>query len=223
MLSDQKRGWQQRSDAVVSSTSSKDSTSGPKSSSRRVRGSGRAARNTRCSGALNGPLVMPADHCQFQRDWRRMCTTDDVRCAYLRLVGPERLQKLFHVEMEPDVLGQMLVLICNGFPSSFNGDKPSNEGQPEIQQAGSTEGSRRCEEDKGMQRPDNTCTDATVECMAWLSALSRTGRFGINIKFLEKQEKRAVADLFDCLRASLTRPSEEDASRFRSLQQAYSL
>lgn len=224
MLSFQKRGWQERSGAVVSRTPSKNSSADLQSSLRRARVAGGASRNTRCSGTLNGALVVPADHCQFQRDWRRKCPTDDARCAYLRLVGPERVQKLFQVEMEPDLLGQMLMLICNGFPSSFIDDKRLNEGQPEIQPAGSTEASSGCrEEHKVKPRADDKPTDAAAECMAWLSALSHTGRFGINIKFLEKKENCAVADLFDKLRKCLARRTEEDIATLRSLQQAYSL
>ncbi|CAM9131569.1 unnamed protein product, partial [Hapterophycus canaliculatus] len=91
MLSDQKRGWQGRSGGFVST------------------------KNRQDRWAKTDPLRPPKDNSQFQRDWRRRCRTDDERREYLRLIGPEKLSVLFRVEMEPDILAQLLSLVCREF------------------------------------------------------------------------------------------------------------
>ncbi|CAN0035865.1 unnamed protein product [Laminaria digitata] len=160
MLSDQKRG-----------------------SSGRRKGSSTKTRN-RAAGAIGGsakkaPLRAPQDHSQFRQDWRRRCHTDSERRAYLRLIGPEKLQVIFRVEMEPDVLGQVLSLVS------------SREETARI-------------------------------CVDWLWALTRTGRFEINIQFLDGAEKRALALVFDLI-AEVFGDSRygHDPERLDSLRKVY--
>ncbi|CAN0479265.1 unnamed protein product, partial [Ectocarpus sp. 12 AP-2014] len=95
MLSDPKRGWQGRVSGVAPTTKVSGSTGRQKAPRRTQR-----------------PLRAPKDYAQFQRDWRRRCRTNGERRDYLRLVGPKNVSALFRVEMEPDVLGQVLSVVC---------------------------------------------------------------------------------------------------------------
>lgn len=221
MLADQKRGWQGRSGGVVAASARKYSSSRTKSSSRRSRGSGGTEGS---DDTLDSILVMPTDCRQFQRVWRRRCATDDARRDYLRFVGAKRFEALFRVEMEPDLLGQVLMTICSGFPSFVSVGKPSKGSSMDSQSQESAEGSGRCDEgNEGTPPATQLSAHPAIECMQWLSSFSRTGRFRININFLEKREKRAIADLFECLRALLVGHGEANDSALRSLQETYSL
>ncbi|CAN0522642.1 unnamed protein product, partial [Ectocarpus sp. 12 AP-2014] len=120
-------------------------------------------------GAKVGPLRAPKDHAQFQRDWRRRCRTNGERRDYLRLVGTKDVSALFRVEMEPDVLGQVLSVVCHDSAAiTANRNASADE-------AGAT------------------------FCVEWLRALSRTGRFAVNILFLAYDEKQALARAFDLI------------------------
>lgn len=225
MLSDQKRGWQGRSGGVVLSTS-KAGTGGPtKSSSRRARSATRTSKEPTSGGNRSSVLAaIPGDHSQFHRDWRYQCTTDDNRWAYLSLIRPERLQTLFRVEMEPDVLGQVLSLICRRFASRLNRQLPAIEGQPGTPPMHSAERIGYAGEgDDNGELGKAASVEAALDCMAWLGALNRTGRFGTNISFLESHEKHAVAGLFENLRVTLYGRSDEEIFQLDSLRKAYKL
>lgn len=213
MLSDQKRGWQGRSGGVMPPAAK------PGSSGRR-KGSSTKTRN-RAAGAIGGsakkaPLRAPQDHSQFRQDWRRRCHTDSERRAYLRLIGPEKLQVIFRVEMEPDVLGQVLSLVCGGF-------------SPETQRGGLDSVTPSAPADLGSidAGGDNTRRKASREetariCVDWLWALTRTGRFEINIQFLDGAEKRALARVFDLIAEVFGDSScGYDPERLDSLRKVY--
>ncbi|CAM9628479.1 unnamed protein product, partial [Ectocarpus sp. 6 AP-2014] len=125
-----------------------------------------------------GPLRAPKDHAQFQRDWRRRCRTNGERRDYLRLIGPKNVSALFRVEMEPDVLGQVLSVVCEEGDAGGSAAETAN-GSASADKAG-----------------------ARV-CVEWLWALSRTGRFAVNILFLADNEKQDLARAFDLISAVL--------------------
>lgn len=220
MLSDQKRGWQGRLGGVVPATK-KSSNSGrikaatgtPKSDGTDVGGGAKSG----------GPLRAPRSYSQFQRDWRRRCRTDDERRKYLRMISPDKLPVLFRVEMEPDILGQVLSLICGEFLEQPGGHQvdgaeasahqPGDDGN-----AGSTVRSSRA--GNGVSPFGK---DGARLCMEWLCALSRTGRFGVNILFLEEKEKLALAKLFDLITAASQENDGKDAGKILSLRKAYAI
>lgn len=207
MLSDQKRGWQGRSGGVVSATKKEGSFG-----RRRTRRS-----DSSSSGTTNGeraktdPLRPPKDHSQFQREWRRRCRTDGERREYLRLVGPEKLSVLFRVEMEPDVLIQVLSLICCDFSASPAQDPPEARGDLFECCTDTSDGQGSPSE------------PGAASCLEWLCALTKTGRFAVNILFLEDEQKQALRGVFQVMTASLAYKSDEDARRIESLRQAYTV
>ena len=219
MLSDQKRGWLGRSGGVAPATK-KPGSSGRKKTARGARKSDGAEIGGGAKAV--GPLRAPRDYSQFQRDWRRRCRTDEERREYLRTISPDKLPILFRVEMEPDILGKVLSLICGDFmrePEGYELDSakaPTHE--PVERSTGSVAGSP----------PDGSglspvSKDEARLCVEWLSALSRTGRFAVNILFLEEKEKLALGRLFDLIAAACQGNSDEDTRKFHSLRKAYAV
>eukprot|EP00903_Cladosiphon_okamuranus_P012205 g11447.t2 len=221
MLSYQKRGWHGRSGGVVPATKKPGST-----------GRRKAAKSTRKpvgteigGGAKAGsPVRAPRDYSQFQRDWRRLCRTDDERRKYLRMISPDKLPILFRVEMEPDILGQVLSLICGDFMGQPAGHELDNAKAPTHGpgggNAGSTTGSSRARTGSGVSPLGEA--EARL-CVEWLSALSRTGRFAVNILFLEEKEKLTLGCLFDMIMAGCRENSDKDTGQIHSLRKAYAV
>lgn len=219
MLSDQKRGWQGRSGGVVPATK-KPGSSGRKKTARGTRKSG----GTEIGGGLKtgGPARAPRDYSQFQRDWRRRCRTDEERREYLRKMSPDKLPALFRVEMEPDILGQVLSLICGDFMGQPVGHGIDSANAPTHQpgegNAGSTIGSSRASNEASPLGKDQA-----IFCVEWLSALSRTGRFAVNILFLEQKEKLALGGLFDLITEACKEIGDGDTGKIHSLRKAYAV
>lgn len=219
MLSDQKRGWQGRSGGVVPTTK-KAGGSGRRQTARGTRKS----RGTEIGGGAkqSGSVRAPRDYSQFQRDWRRRCRTDEERREYLRMISPDKLPVLFRVEMEPDILGKVLSLICSDFLASPVGQQMHSVKAPMHQPSDGNAGSITV----GSSRAGNGVSPFGKEarfCVEWLSALSRTGRFAVNILFLEGKEKLALGRLFDLITAACQENSGQDAGEILSLRKAYAV
>lgn len=214
MLSDQKRGWQGRSGGVVSTTK-KPGHEGRKKTPRRTRSSDRDVIG---GGAKTVPIRAPNDYSQFQRDWRRRYRTDDERRHYLRVISPDKLPELFRVEMEPDVLGKVVSLVCDEFPAQpiehrIDSTIPSSS---KVDQSGDAV------ESLGSAATP-FCQDKARYCMELLWALTKTGRFAVNILFLEEKEKLALARLLDSITAAVRDDSDEGFGRLKSLRRAYAV
>lgn len=211
MLSGQRKGWGGHLGACF-----------PKQD----KGVGRGRRLRKREEIRNGPTTLcdtwsgsqvPLYCSEFQNHWQR-CRADGERYAYLCLIGPQHLEALFRVEMEPDLFGQVLSLLCRGFPAF---------GRGQYTTLASTQSTR---DEIGVSQIDEKEQDenakisrgAARECTGWLRALASTGRFGINVCFLEEKEKLALSDLFQRLRDVLwaTR-HKEDLTVLSSLQKAF--
>lgn len=232
MLSDQKRGWQGRSGGVVPATKKPGRFGKNKEASGRTRTPGAAAA-TIGNGVKAGPLRAPKDHSQFQRDWRRRCSTDIERREYLRLIGPDNFPALFRVEMEPDVLGQVLLVICGECPPP-PAQQPGSEhlvstappsATPTVDQPGAgPEESDDNASSAGDEKSSLLGVDGARYCAEWLWTLTRTGRFAVNILFLEGKEKLALARVFDLITAALSKNGDDqDAGKLLSLRKAYAV
>ncbi|CAB1099977.1 unnamed protein product [Ectocarpus sp. CCAP 1310/34] len=215
MLSDPKRGWQGRVGGVAPTTNVSGRIGRQKAPRRTQRSVDTALRG----GAKAGPLRAPKDHAQFQRDWRRRCRTNGERRDYLRLVGPKNASALFRVEMEPDVLGQVISVVCEEFPfqpQRIDAATPATQENEERSGAptrGDAAGST------AITANGNASADEAGArlCLEWLRALSRTGRFAVNILFLADNEKQALARAFDLTTAVF---GDEEIS---SLRKAYAV
>ncbi|CBJ27080.1 conserved unknown protein [Ectocarpus siliculosus] len=218
MLSVPKRGWQGRVGGVAPTTKVSGST-GRQKAPRRTQ---RSVDTAISGGAKAGPLRAPKDHAQFQRDWRRRCCTNGERRDYLRLIGPKNVSALFRVEMEPDVLGQVLSVVCQEFPlhpqrlDTAMPATPENEERSGAPTRGDAGGSA-AETANGSASADKA---GARFCVEWLWALSRTGRFAVNILFLADKEKQELARAFDLISAVL---GDEDDEEISSLRKAYAV
>lgn len=218
MLSDPKRGWQGRVGGVAPTKKVSGST-GRQKAPRRTQSSVDTAIS---GGAKAGPLRAPKDHAQFQRDWRRRCRTNGERRDYLRLIGPKNVSALFRVEMEPDVLGQVLSVVCEEFAfqpqriDSATPAAPEKEDRFGAPKRGDSTGSA-AETANGNSSADEA---GARFCVEWLWALSWTGRFAVNILFLADKEKLALARVFDVITAVF---GDEDDEEISSLRKAYAV
>lgn len=139
------------------------------------------------------------------------------------MISPDKLPVLFRVEMEPDILGQVLSLICGEFLAQPAGHQSDSSAEASTHQPGDgKEGSV-----VGSARPCNgkipLDEDGARFCMEWLWALSRTGRFAVNILFLEEKEKLELACLFDLITAAFQENGDEGTGRVHSLRKAYAV
>lgn len=216
MLSNQKRGWQGRSGGVLPPAARSGTNGRRKASSTKTRDRAAAV----IGGSANtGPLRAPQDHSQFQQDWRRRCLTDSERRAYLCLIGPKKLPVIFRVEMEPDILGQVLSLVCGRLsPENQAGKLEAMTPSAPTDPAGSVDAG-----EDSTSRQDSR-EETARSCVDWLWALTRTGRFEINIKFLDSAEKRALARFFDLTAEALGNSScDHDPERLDSLRKVYAV
>lgn len=218
MLSNQKRGWQGRSGGILHPTANTVRNGGRKRSSRSTHTSGAGAI---VGHTVNDSLRVPANHSQFWQDWRRRCRTGDERRSYLCHIGPEQLLILFRLEMEPDLLAQILSIIGGEFPLQptkqvVNAVLPASvptEDHPCV---------RNSAKGTGDGANENPSSVETVRYWVdWLSALTQTGRFEINVQFLEKTEKRALARVFEHVIEVLAESSTEELGKIYLLQKAY--
>lgn len=211
MLSGQRQGWGERLGACFPKQD-KGMGRGRRLRRREEMRNERTTRRDTWSGS-QVPL-----HCsEFQNYWQR-CRTDGERYAYLRLIGPQHLQALFQVEMEPDLFGQVISLLCRGFPaygrSQYTSLASTQSTRDEI-------GESQIDE-KGEDENAKISRGAAREYTGWLRALASTGRFGINVCFLEEKEKLAVGDLFQRLRDALWATcNKEYLTTLSSLQRAF--
>lgn len=225
MLSDQKRGWQGRSGGVVPATK-KPGRNGKKKAAGRTRNSVAAAIG---GGAKTGPLRAPKDYSQFQRDWRRRCSTDNERREYLSLIGPDEFPDLFRVEMEPDVLGQVLLLICDECPPvqsvvEHRDDIATPSAPPVVDQPGAGNADDAVDSSSCAGNEKTSLgKDGARHCLEWLWALTRTGRFAVNILFLDEKEKLVLTRVFGLIAAAFSDNDQEDTGRLHSLRKAYAV
>lgn len=218
MLSDQKQGWQGRSGGFIS-PGLKLGKGRLKRSSRRT---SRAESSTIDGSVKKSPSRAPKDRIQFQRDWRQRCHTDDGRRSYLNLVGHDMLPVLFCVEMEPDLLGQILSVVCSKFLSHPQSQQVDTlalsapiESKAESYQQDLVEDAGVCPTEK------NSILQAARHCLHWLWALARTGHFELNTQFLEDKEKCMLTRVFDLIKAILGARRSGDLGKVSSLQKAY--
>jgi len=99
-LSKPEKGWQTKAKLVSGNPSGK-----------RERLSKRRLKENAPSLAEAFPTVPPKNPMEFERDWRRHCrgsNSIELKLNYLELCGPGTLRRIFKVEIDVAILGQML-------------------------------------------------------------------------------------------------------------------
>lgn len=123
-------------------------------------------------------------------------------------------------------MSRILSLLCDGFlhrlesnhhPEHLKLPSGSTEDTPGAGQSTSGEGGG--DVDLMMASP----VEVVKRCVGWLSALTKTGGFGINTQFLAAEEKRSLARLFDLLAATLGESGLDDVDMVCSLRKAYTV
>ncbi|ETW07598.1 hypothetical protein H310_02074 [Aphanomyces invadans] len=127
--------------------------------------------DTTKSKTLVGELdaaVPPATSVEFLRTWRRSCVTQDAKYKYLQVTTPERLQKLFHAELDSDLMLQIVACLN----AQFVNLNPNND-------------------------VDDFETEHAHACftLAMLEAATKTGRFALTVSFWTSSQATTVAQL----------------------------
>ncbi|RHY28500.1 hypothetical protein DYB32_006386 [Aphanomyces invadans] len=127
--------------------------------------------DTTKSKTLVGELdaaVPPATSVEFLRTWRRSCVTQDAKYKYLQVTTPDRLQKLFHAELDSDLMLQIVACLN----AQFVNLNPNND-------------------------VDDFETEHAHACftLAMLEAATKTGRFALTVSFWTSSQATTVAQL----------------------------
>lgn len=221
MLSDTKRGWRGRSGLVHSSIRAKPSGE----SQQNNLSSRRSTTFIRSAGASKKDrLRAPRSYTQFQRIWRQRCQNDAERRYYMRLIGPESLPTLFRFDMEPQVLAQMLSIVCIEF--RMQRKEQGNVSVSSLftaKDSVDTNALTLTEESTKCCDSDTFSTQVATCCLEWLDALSRTSRFKFNIKFLRQAEKSELSSVFGLITAAFAENFDKKLSAVNLVQNAYDL
>jgi len=62
-------------------------------------------------------MKAPNSEQDFSRDWRRHCQATETKLAYLQLCAPDRLPKIFKVEVSSQRLAEIVQALAEGFVS----------------------------------------------------------------------------------------------------------
>ena len=179
-LSKPEKGWQTRSKlATGTAGGSKRSAAGLTG-----RRSGAAAAREKSATLLSEsgfPSVAPKSPQAFERDWRRHCPNRELKMRYLSLCGPECLRKIFKTEMDVSLLGQVIGALA--------------------------ETARACEQGTESALPPEVHGAIALELLATAEALPRTGRFSLNVQFMDASDKTNVVCLLEWLRSKTQEPN----------------
>jgi Potential Monad-binding region of RPAP3 len=176
-LGEQKHGW--RKQAPESTKSSRKSKAG------------KAAAEI----AVTGPLRAPVTQGDFERDWRRRCPTDTEKSQYLSLIGADALPKVFKVELAPAILDDILCLLAK----ATNGEAQLPLAAPRKLAVADADTAAVAPLSSANSDASQSENAAKQICLAWLKAISSTGRFSLNIHFMGADETAAVKQLFELL------------------------
>lgn len=218
MLSDRKQGWQGRAGGIVGTVKEGKNRRRTRSSTQRMGVTPNLPRGKKDKG----PVQAPRSHCQFQRDWRRRCHTEKERHAYLRLINAENLPHIFRVEMEPDVMASVLSLIVGDFLSQTGQHGSDDLMSPErMREALTTRSLTSVEHPEGDSFKRAALVEAARTCLNSLQALTKTGRFDLNVQFLPAEQRRALCLVFRGLSLVFIEYCDEDLVEVGLVQKQY--
>jgi len=142
----------------------------------------------------------PKDGNDFDKAWRKVTTLskgDKVvlaakRKEYLtKFVTPTLVPKLFKTEMDVNIMGHLIDLFCVRSDVTVN-DDGDDSSQSEI--------------------------DYYSAAYAWLEAMSKCGRFSLNVKFLDDKQNMKVREVLES-----GRESASDTESYDKLRLAFSM
>lgn len=134
------------------------------------------------------PSMPPKNPLDFERDWRRHCSTHEAKLRYLLLCGPLGLRQIFKTEIDVVLLGHLLAALAETVRLHRLHQTTVNSDEDEVSgtdpQGSSTE---------------NDCGASPAEIFAIMATLPNTGRFKLNLKFLGQSDKNCVENILTWL------------------------
>ena len=144
--------------------------------------------------AATQPDELPANAQHFEREWRRCCTDQQARYAFLRRLPPHCVQQLFRVEIKSTLLAQILEALASCW-LAYGCAQDSCQAEHFSDEAAAHECSESTEDTKGVG--PQGC--GALEEAAWVSdillALSHCGRFELSKKLLPRHVVELVQQL----------------------------
>lgn len=146
------------------------------------------------------PDQMPGTSMQFERDWRRCCSTNDDRYRFLRRFSADQLQQLFKVEVKSTLLGEMIraladCWLANAGVSQELSDRDAAQRWHDGGAESSTAlGGHQCADtvvnrEGQANSPGNGAVREAQCVLQLLLGLTRAGRFALGIKLLPAAAK----------------------------------
>ena len=129
------------------------------------------------------PVVPPKNPMAFDRDWRRHCSSLGHKLQYLRLCGASTLRKIFRTELDVALMAE-IIKVCAATASWFRNNAAVSGGGNEEGVAAENPGSFLVDADE---------VASALEIFSYLCILPETGRFSLNVEFLEESDRADVA------------------------------
>jgi len=126
------------------------------------------------------PEVPPKNPMAFERDWRRHCISCELKLKYLTLCGPAVLRRIFKTEMDVSLISQVIIALAET-ATTHSVDSVAPDGE-----------------------------DATVaqQVFSVLNVLPETGRFSLNIQFMDSDDKESIGSVLSWLEAAASEKGE---------------
>ena len=177
-LSKPEKGWQTKGNLATGTSKAK-----------RERANGR--KTSKSKGVVqidkSFPEVPPKSPMTFERDWRRHCSTRQLKLQYLRLCGPDTLRKVFKTELDVALMGQLIQV----FADAARSFKVAGSGGAEDTPSGSEGGA-------DLNPPTSELVTA-LEIFSYMCIFPTTGRFPLNIEFLGDTDRANVGACLEWL------------------------
>lgn len=129
------------------------------------------------------PVSAPKSPMSFDRDWRRHCTSRELKLQYLRLCGAENIRKIFKTEIDVALLGKIIQAFAE--TATLYNSAVRNDGTAAASTAAESA--------------------IALEIFSYMRVFPETGRFTLNIEFLEEHDRVNVRKCLTWLQANVER------------------
>jgi len=173
-LSQPQKGWQVKTNLATGS-----------SRIAQTKKSGRSSRQLKHGERFEAvfPGDAPKNSMAFERDWRRHCTTPELKLKYLRLCGPKAIRRIFKTEVDIRLLVQIFGALSQNLPGAAVG---------------------------------NVANLSPGETLSFLDAIAGTGRFSLNMQFLDDGDRGHVRGLLAWLEMDSALSASADLKKTRA-------
>mmetsp|Transcript_14689 Transcript_14689/g.17489 ORF Transcript_14689/g.17489 Transcript_14689/m.17489 type:complete len:306 (-) Transcript_14689:179-1096(-) len=178
-LSKPEKGWQKKTNLALGQTGKQ-----PKNKSFKDKNN-KSKNSSKNSISKNFPEIPPKNPMEFEREWRRHCKTSELKLKLLIFCGPKQLSLIFKNEIDVGLLGQIIKCFDDIIKIIENTDKTNNI-------------------DNSYMIPNNIQN----EILSILMIIPKTGRFKLNVQFLDEKDKFHLRKVIEWIESYLLKEKE---------------